>query len=318
MNAICAHLMTHKEKLLPCLLELPEKYSTVYQEGAVEESKLYCCFGCKKAFKNRKSAREHIQLEDHSQKNHDLFLKDIGFNVEKVKQQRLTDNDNKTIREQAQRIQELEQQLKERDEGNIYSHRLSVVESELIKAQSHIRRLEEGVRVAPLFMKDNYRQFCQEFVTRWNLLKQNSAQLPGPALIEKRRELLRILETTPLLQLYLLPSYTFLLNQHYMNGEYQSLTGHYFSSHFDYMPSESIHGDPYTLPSYPTWNLEQEVRKHMEVTCPDYVEAQDEIQDQANRLLEQYRQANEKSSFASQNVTPIPYSKTNKRPAKMV
>ena len=288
MNTICAHFMTHKDKLVPFLMMNTDKFATVWKEGGVEDSKVFCCFGCKKAFKNRKSVREHIQLEEHSQKNHEQFLKDIGFNVQKQFELRLQTDENKAYKKLSDENEALRQQLAERDEGNIYSHRLQIAETELLKAQQQILRCEEALRCIPLVMQSRYIEYCREFEDKWRSLQ--GTVLPGQLVQEYRDQLLRILKTTPLLQMWFVPSYNFLMNHHFPNGEYNAILGGNYQTHFYYEPPTTIHGDIHTLPDLPDFNVKEQEKKMAQ-------------------------------QFASEILPdivppPIKYSKTNKRPAK--
>lgn len=291
MNTLCAHLMTHKEKLVPFLMMNTDRFATVWKEGGVEDSKVFCCFGCKKAFKNRKSIREHLQLEDHSQKKHDEFLKDIGYDVEKQHELRLQTDENKAYKKLHEENESLRQQIRDRDEGNIYSHRLQIVETELVKAQQHILRCEEALRCVPDWIQSRYIEYCREFEDKWRSLEKTT--LPGHLVQEYRDQLLRILKTTPILQMWFTPSYTFLLNQHVPTGEYNAILAGNYQRHFYYDPPSTLHGDSYTLPVLPDFNIHEQEKK----------------------LAQQFASTLMPESVLSS--VSKPYSKTNKRPPKM-
>ena len=265
-NNICGHLMTHKADLAPLVKILPDLFATVQKD---DEEELYCCFGCKKSSKDKKRIRDHMKSEDLCRKKHDQFLKDIGVNLEAIKVGRFHSDENKETRQLANEIERLKNENRDLRENTIFATRINSLESDLAKAMGHIRRMEEFYRMIPAVMDPKLLTYCNKFVNDYKALQ--TAIIPGQMKQRYREQYLRILESTPLLQLYMLPDFNFMLNQHHMNGEYLSMLGGYFNR-LDYRPSEAPVGDWDKLSPLPTIDLKQDELCDFQKGCEIFLE----------------------------------------------
>lgn len=253
-NHIAGHLMTHKEELVP-FLQTDDLCATVQSN---DSEKYYCCFGCKKMMKDKKKMRTHMKSSAECQEKHRQFLKDIGVNVNASLETVQRNSDNETIRRLQIEVDGLREVLAEYKEG----YKIKILEEELGKATTQIRRLEEFYSLIPSLMKPELLKYCDSFVTIW---KQNqSSMLDGYLKKQRKEELFHLLQTTPLLQMYFVPTYNFLVNHHVPNGEHQGMLCGYFNNLDFACPTQPISRDIGELPVLPQWNIKAEERKALE------------------------------------------------------
>ena len=247
---IVGHLMTHKEKLVPYLDNLNS--SETFTDVKKGDTHYYCCFGCKKHYNDKAKMRDHMKLNRGCVVKHKEFLHSIGAD----RAEQINEGDSYYKQKYIEFKREIDM-LKQRNEGleddSIFKTRIDALEKDLYLANSHVQRLEEYLRIVPLFLRPEGIEYCLKFV---KAIKDNEkAIIDGYTKQKQRRELIDLLQSTPLLQLYMLPQFLFLLNQHVPNGEYQTITGNYFTN-FEYRAPTQPRGNLENIPTLPRLKFE--------------------------------------------------------------
>lgn len=242
-------MMTHKDKLVPFIdnLTTSDPFAVVKKE----ETQYFCCFGCKKHYKDRLKIRAHMKGHPECMTKHEEFLKTIGATRKTECSEDDTYYKQKYL-EYKRENEILKQRVEGLEDNSVFATRINSLEKDLYLSNTQVQRLEEYYRILPLFMRPDCREYCEKFV---KAIKDNEkAIIDGYTRQTQRKELIGLLHNTPLLQMYFLPQHQFLLNHHFQNGEYQTLTGNYFTN-FDYHPSVQPRGNVEHVPSLPRLKL---------------------------------------------------------------
>jgi len=227
--------MTHKQDLLPYIHRTQRPFATVQDTRTDREDRkmFFCCFGCKKHLMDRDDMAKHMKDSADCRMKHYGFLDSIGYQQEQ--RDRMTE-----LREENQKLRDRVKELEQDQEPLLKSPRQERLEKGLIFAENFIHREQEYLSYLPMIMKPEIVQYCAVWIQGSKRL--TDIPLPNPVRQEQRKKYLEILETTPELQIYLMPSYTFLSNQNYFNGEYQAIRNKYFER-LDYRPGNGINGE---------------------------------------------------------------------------
>lgn len=244
------HMMTHKNELASFINNA--KSADLFAEIKKDDVAYYCCFGCKKHYKDRIKMKDHMRCNPDCVTKHKEFLQSIGVNN--------MDKMTTEIEWYKKKCIELEREnemLKQRNEGleddSIFKTRIDALSKENYVANMQIQTLEEYLRIVPLYLRPEGIEYCLKFV---KAIKDNEkAIIDGYTKQKQRRELIDLLQSTPLLQLYMLPQFSFLLNQHVPNGEYQTITGNYFTN-FEYRAPTQPRGNLENIPTLPRLKFE--------------------------------------------------------------
>lgn len=250
-NNICKHLMTHTTSLKEYIEINAEPYATIKDKQ--NRGEYYCCFGCKKAYKDRNNLRNHMKISDNCRVVHTQFLKDIGVQVEKVqeavKEEAIKENyllkmlrdENFSLKDQLQKI---------RDE-NPFQASIDSLEKTVHQLQKSNRYYEECFRLIPRYMDTNLLSYCNNFL---QLYKNISTVPDGEERARRRREMIHLINTTPLLQLYFIPSIKHIMNTNVAVGNYEGINCGFLEL-FDYKPTEfNTYLDVDAVPPLPNWS----------------------------------------------------------------
>ena len=238
--------MTHKEDLKDYIADTKDAFATVRAKECKDE--YYCCFGCKKTLKDRQKMRDHMKASDECRAKHDVFLQDIG-----IEKQTLNVEESRRMKELIRENEALREHCKEMEDSSVFSARIKSLEQELHTATKQIERMEEFWFLLPTVMKSDIVKYCEEWISRYEKLSQ--PHIPGAEVAKRRREFISILYQSPVLQMYLMPRYRELLNQHAPNGTHTTILCKYFPK-LDYIPvrEPSPRNNYLNMPPLPIYN----------------------------------------------------------------
>ncbi len=258
--------MTHKEELKPFIQSNGELFSSVGKDLTNEETIYHCCFGCKKMMKDKKKMRRHMKDSEECCEKHREFLKDIGIDINAVAVQQNKNSEHKIVRDLQEKIDHLEERIKDYQDGSIFTVKIDYLEKSLFQATTQVTRLEEALRIVPCFMKPELWKYCNRFREDYNANQR--AIIPGEEKKTRRDQYLHLIRNTPLLQVFFTPSFTFLQNQHAHNGEYEGLLCGYFNN-LPYIPLTTPSGDPDSLSRLPDYDSKKSENSYLEQLAAD-------------------------------------------------
>ena len=258
MNNICGHLMTHKNDLTPYIQESSyDTFATVKGDVEGVSHEYYCCFGCKKNHKSKSAMRDHMKASDECLQKHLDFLRDVGYAHTKLMEVIELRQEIRTCKRENARLKEV---LEDERSDKTGAARIEYLEKMNFIGEQYIKRIEEHLRYVPSYMiRPEIHQYCQQFIQNYKNICAKS--MAGQMQADLRKEYVSIIQRTPELQFYFLPSYDFIVEKRYhSNGEYQTVFGDYFNR-LDYKPHDTPSRDYGHLPCFPPVPSDNEINR---------------------------------------------------------